>query len=189
MSKKKRIKKLGNQGFTLVELMVVVAIIGILAAVAIPNYQRYQAKARQSEAKIALAAIYSAEQSFVAEQGSYTTCLSGAGYTPTGSKVFYASGFAATAATCGATDNLACASQQFNPLVACQTAGAGDIFFNANAAAAGALAVGANIAGTATTRPAFVAGAAGRVGNVGNLDTWTIDQNKTLSNTSNNGLD
>ena len=49
------LKPLGRQsGFTLVELMVVVAIIGLLSAVAIPNFKKYQAKSKISEAKLQL---------------------------------------------------------------------------------------------------------------------------------------
>ena len=62
-------------GFTLVELMVVVAIIGILAAIAIPNYQRYQSRSRQSEAKVALSSVYTAEPGFFAEVGTFTECI------------------------------------------------------------------------------------------------------------------
>ena len=65
----KRLK--GQHGFTLIELMIVVAIIGILAAIAIPNFLQYQMKSRQSEAKTNLQAIKTSEVSFQAERGCY----------------------------------------------------------------------------------------------------------------------
>lgn len=73
-----------ESGFTLVELMVVVAIIGILAAVAIPNFRKYQAKSRTSEAKIMLAAGYTSEESYYQEYNAYATCLKFMGFLPTG---------------------------------------------------------------------------------------------------------
>jgi len=60
-------------GFTLIELMIVVAIIGILAAIAIPNFLRFQLKAKSSEGKTNLAAIRTAEESFFAEYGVYVS--------------------------------------------------------------------------------------------------------------------
>jgi len=60
-------------GFTLIELMIVVAIIGILAAIAIPNFLRFQLKAKSSEGKVNLAAIRTAEESYLAEYGTYVT--------------------------------------------------------------------------------------------------------------------
>lgn len=63
-----------SHGFTLIELMIVVAIIGILASIAIPSYQRMTCRAKQSEAKSALKAILVAEESY---RGEFDTYLDG----------------------------------------------------------------------------------------------------------------
>lgn len=59
------------RGFTLIELMIVVAIIGILASIAIPQYQQMTCRAKQSEAKAALKAIYVAEEAYRGEYDFY----------------------------------------------------------------------------------------------------------------------
>lgn len=84
-----------QKGFTLVELMVVVAIIGLLSAVAIPNFRKYQAKSKMSEAKLQLSSLYTAQSAFFSDFNIYGTCLAYMGYDPDNEKTqrYYAMGF------------------------------------------------------------------------------------------------
>ena len=204
---------LNKSGFTLVELMVVVAIIGILAAVAIPNYQKYQARARQSEVKLALSNIYTAEKGFAAESGSFTNCLKQAGYVPEGispvntilpasAPRYYAVGFAAAVGGCGpGAVATACNFFRWDAAgaavgAACGNAGAGgsDIGWNAASRINTANAVAtlaANLpVGAAMTPITFLIGSGGNIspssvaGAVG-YDQWTINQDIQLINVQN----
>ncbi len=181
-----------ESGFTLVELMVVVAIIGILAAVAIPNYQKYQAKARQSEAKVALSAIYTAEKAFATENNNFSSCLAAIGYAPEGAKRYYGHGWTnanAANTTCGESGGVSCACQSWSGPSTCGTACAAAVNVthylpNIRANPGATMPTQANL-GTVLTKSTFTVRSTGNVSTtqVGN-DAWTIDENKALINTA-----
>ena len=107
-----------SKGFTLIELMIVVVIIGILAALAIPRFMRSTTKSKQSEAKQLLKQIYTMERAYRQEFDAY--CLNGStasaaapnGFNRIGVEVMATSRYvytmvaAADAFTCTATGNL-----------------------------------------------------------------------------------
>ncbi len=70
------------KGFTLIELMIVVAIIGILAAIAIPNFIKFQARSKQSEAKANLKAMFTAEKAFYQEKDRFSSLVAEVGFAP-----------------------------------------------------------------------------------------------------------
>lgn len=177
-------------GFSLIELMIVVAIIGILASIAVPNFQKFQARAKQSEVKAHLTSVFTAEKAFFAEWNQYWGDFRDIGVAPEG-KLRYRFGFAAAGAAIPAPFNPSTtgggAGTAFNSSIAAArapgaTEDATTVVAFAAAAAAGTCGAGGNPTGSGSGATFRATGLAHISTQTAANDTWTMDQAKTLCN-------
>ncbi len=99
-----------TKGFTLIELMVVVAIIGIISAIAFPSYESYMKKSRRADAKVALTTIADRQERSYLQNNTYSTTLAAINMNATSDEGYYklaivsatATAFQATATAQGA---------------------------------------------------------------------------------------
>ena len=152
-----------KKGFTLIELMIVVAIIGILAAIAIPDFLKFQARAKQSEAKGNLGAIFTTQVAYFGEYNTYggrigatagdgDGCFSDLGWGPEGDTLYNY--------YCGANgEYIECSKKGCAQAQTCLAA-----------------------AGLLTQRDQFTNCAAGNVDRDSTIDTWSMRDSKFLKN-------
>jgi type IV pilus assembly protein PilE len=100
-------------GVTLMELMIVVVIIGILAAIAYPNYRQYAARAKRNEAKAELLKIATLQERFYLQNNSYTADMTNLGFAASSSNTSDSESYVINVTAADANDFTATAVYQF----------------------------------------------------------------------------
>ena len=173
--------KKNTKGFSLIELVIVVLIIGILAAIAIPNFLKFQAKSKTSEAKANLKAIHTSQASYFGENGNFGT-FTQINWIPLGKALIYGysmNGSVPTAAQATAGQIVVDASG----LQYASSRGLTGLT-QSWAAPAPYTALGTLTPMLAADNQSFIVGAAGNVSTQSkNADCWVITDNNFLLNT------
>ncbi len=183
------IRKMRARGFTLIELMIVVAIIGILAAIAIPNFIKFQARSKQSEAKSNLKGLFTSQKSYYQEHDKYSPKLKLIGFAPErGNRYAYRAGtnsdttfFNRTAATetaADAAEGITVDQFKYTSRASLPTAVVGTVNFAGPISAS--MKTNPGVYGTCPTC-GFFATAAGNVDNDTGIDTWFISSEDATS--------
>lgn len=174
--------KRGKRGFTLVELLIVVAIIGVLSTIGVPTFRRMIQKSKKSEAKVNLGGVYTTEAAFYAEYNGYGNNLQKMGFEIEGNaaSLIYLVGFYTAA----------CADQTTmyptSGVSAAINAAFPAYYTAANTALGGTTAGGTCVARNSLANgTGFTAGAEGVISPTTGAahDTWTIDDQRKVSNT------
>lgn len=171
--------KKNQKGFSLIELMMVVVIIGVLAGVGIPQYQKFQMKARQSEVKSLLSSMYTSQKAFYAEWNQYYSDFNAVGYGLSGALgyrvTFNAPGVAGPANHPGVYAGAAATIFDSTTYCAAQPVGACN---DVNAKAAGRSVVGAGVPNISSFE---FGGIADLDADATDFDAWRINDNKRFT--------
>ena len=172
-----------QRGFTLIELMIAVAIVGILVAIAIPSFTKFQARSKQSEAKANLKAVFVSEKGFMQEKEKYSSLVGQLGFSPERNNryAYYLASGGSLEDRSGPTPATVAGDNGISVDTFRYTGDEAD-------PATWPTACGQTPAVVDPPTPSFIAAAAGDVDDDDTIDHWTIsDQSRTLTGSGGGG--
>ncbi|MEE8410183.1 MAG: type II secretion system protein [Myxococcota bacterium] len=164
-----------RNAFSLIELVIILAIIGLLASIAVPRLLAFRVRSAQVEMKTNLSALLTTEKVYLAEHQSYTDNLSLTGWAPEGRPV-YLYGFT--------SDGLP-APSGLNDTAELKASGGGSYDTSAMIDTFGNPLTGDDLPPCTVSKTSLTAGATANLDDDPTMDSWTLDEAGNLSAVSN----